>query len=247
MMDLSSLDPRTKLFTVLLISSLAVFVKDIYLLLIVLFLSIGTTIILKTNLMGLIKKVKRFLWVFVAIVILQSIFSRDGTVILELMNIKLITDIGLNRGIQTIIRFLIIISSAVIMTTSNSREIIQGLVQWKVPYELAFMVSVAIRFLPLLQEEVNDMMIAIQLRGVDLKKIPLMKRLKTYSYLIMPMVTSVLLKSQELSVAMEMRGFRAYPQRTSYKVLEFKKADYFTMVFSSFIFCIILLKYINIF
>ncbi len=243
MMKPQSIDPRTKLLIVLLISSLAVFIKDLGLLLLTLFLSIAVTLLLKANLMGVLKKIKTFLWVFIAIVVLQSIFTKDGTVILELFNIKFITDIGLTRGIQTILRFLIIITSAVIMTTSNSREIIQGLVQWKIPYELAFMVSVAIRFLPLIQEEVNDMMTAIQLRGVDIKRIPLMKRLKTYSYLLMPMITSVLLKSQELSVAMEMRAFRAFPQRTSYKNLELSKADYGYMLLSAIIFGIILLKY----
>ncbi|MBT9147882.1 MAG: Energy-coupling factor transporter transmembrane protein EcfT [Syntrophomonadaceae bacterium] len=243
MMKPQSIDPRTKLLIVLLISSLAVFIKDLGLLLLTLFLSIAVTLLLKANLMGVLKKIKTFLWVFIAIVVLQSIFTKDGTVILELFNIKFITDIGLTRGIQTILRFLIIIASAVIMTTSNSREIIQGLVQWKIPYELAFMVSVAIRFLPLIQEEVNDMMTAIQLRGVDIKRIPLMKRLKTYSYLLMPMITSVLLKSQELSVAMEMRAFRAFPQRTSYKNLELSKADYGYMLLSAIIFGIILLKY----
>jgi energy-coupling factor transport system permease protein len=246
MMEQVYLDPRTKLFVVMLISSLAVFVKDIYILLFVFCLTIGAAASLKIDLMGVVKKIKRLLYIFAAIVIIQSIFIKEGAVILQLMNITLITDIGLMRGIQTVLRFLIIISSAVIMTTSNSREIIQGLVQWKLPYELAFMVSVAVRFLPLLQEEVGDMMTAIQLRGIDLKKIPLIKRLKTYSYLLMPMISSVLLKSQELSVAMEMRAFRAFPHRTSYKVLRQKRVDYITMFISSAIFILILLKYINL-
>jgi len=160
--------------------------------------------------------------------------------------ISLITDMGLNRGIQTILRFLIIISSAAILTTSNSRDIIQGLIQWRVPFELAFMVSVAIRFLPLLREEVGDMFTAIQLRGVDLKKIPLVKRLRTYSYLLMPMISIVLLKSQDLSVAMEMRTFRAFPRRTSYKILRYNQADYLAIFSGAAIFLLIILTHIKL-
>jgi energy-coupling factor transport system permease protein len=221
-------------------------VRDLYLLAVVLCLSIGLTVLLKANLLAVTKNIKRLLGVFVAIVILQSAFTREGKVVLELINISLITETGLLRGAQTLLRFLIIISSAVILTTSNYREIIQGLVKWKVPYELAFMVSVAIRFLPLLREEVNDMMTAIQLRGIDLKKIPFVKRLKIYSFLFMPMISSVLLKSQDLSVAMEMRAFRAFPQRTSYRELCFKVADYLTISISLLIFGLILIKYIKL-
>ena len=118
---------------------------------------------------------------------------------------------------------LIVIAAAVVMTTANSRDIIQGLIQWKVPYELAFMVTIAIRFLPLLQEEATDTLTALQLRGVNLKKIPILKRLRTYSYLLMPLLTSVLIKARDLSVAMEMRAFRAYPQRTSLRELHFAR------------------------
>lgn len=234
------LDPRTKLFIVLSISSLAVFLRETYLMAVVLCLSVGVTKALKADLAAIIKNMRKLLGIFVAIVILQSIFNNEGTAILNIMDISLITDMGLRRGIQTILRFLIIISSAAILTTSNSREIIQGLIQWRVPFELAFMVSVAIRFLPLLREEVSDMFTAIQLRGVNLKRIPLYKRLKTYSYLLMPMISSVLLKSQDLSVAMEMRAFRAFPGRTSFRVLHFTQADYLIMVLSAISFLLMI-------
>ncbi len=46
----------------------------------------------------------------------------------------------------------------------------------------------------------------------------------------MPMITSVIIKSQELSIAVEMRGFRARPQRTSLRMLSLKTKDYLVMV-----------------
>lgn len=239
----TSLDPRTKLFMVLAISSLAVLLQDAYFLAVIWLYTLAILVLFKCDLSSMFYKMKRFIWVFVFMVFIQSIFTRDGESIVSLFNITLITDMGLRKGIQIVLRFLILISSALIVSTSNSREIIQALVMLKIPYELAFMVSVAIRFLPLLNEELTDITTAIQLRGVNLKDIPPLKRLKTYSYLLMPMISSVIIKSQELSVAMEMRAFRAYPRRTNYKLLVFKTVDYAYILVSLVFFASILLFY----
>jgi len=95
------------------------------------------------------------------------------------------------------------------------------------------MVTMAIRFLPLLRDEAVDMLTAIQLRGVNLKKIPLLRRLKMYSYLLAPLLISVLLKARDLSLAMEMRAFRAFPRRTSLRTLYLQPADYLVMAMAT--------------
>jgi energy-coupling factor transport system permease protein len=123
--------------------------------------------------------------------------------------------------------------SATILTTSNSREIVQGLVQWKCPYEIAFMVSIAIRFLPILKEEMLDVVIAIQLRGIELNKVKISKKVKIYKYILLPIVVNSILKAKELSSAMEMRAFRAYSTRTSYMVLKMSMTDYLIIALST--------------
>ncbi|MCR3922185.1 MAG: energy-coupling factor transporter transmembrane protein EcfT [Firmicutes bacterium] len=240
----TDLDPRAKLFFVLVISSLAVFLQNTFLLLLVFIVCLGAVAATGGSLGNMLKKFRKFFGIFIAVVLLQSIFTQQGQAILQLGDITLLTDFGLIRGMQTILRFLIIIASALVMTTSNSREIIQGLVQWKIPFEIAFMVSIAIRFLPLLREEATDMLTAIQLRGVNLKKIPLLKRIKMYSYLLLPLISSVMVKAQELSVAMEMRAFRAYPQRTSLRVLQLGRADYLVMVLCTLFFLTVMVLYL---
>jgi len=88
----------------------------------------------------------------------------------------------------------------------------------KVPYEIAFMVSIAVRFLPIFRNEMIDMVTALQLRGIDLKKLGYREKIKVYQYLLLPITTNSILMAKELATAMEMRGFRAYAQRTSYRV-----------------------------
>ncbi len=242
----SSLDPRAKLVMVLVVSSLAVFTRDVGILAFLFLLSLLASLWVGSDLGGLVKKTRRFFWIFIAMAVIQSVFVSGGTPLLSIGPLVLVTDVGLVRGIQIVLRFLIIVTSALVMTSSHSREIIQGLVQWRIPYELAFMVSVAIRFLPLLQEEMTDMLTAIQLRGVNLKKIPVPRRLKTYSYLLMPMIASVLMKSRDLSMAMEMRAFRAYPRRTSLRILILEPLDYAVMIGSGLVLAITVYWMLNV-
>lgn len=229
---LKGLDPRSKLVLVLCLSTLGVLIQDIRVLTAVLSVSMVLSVAAGSRLFALVKKFRRILWLFVAIAIIQSIFSPSGRVLVNLGGIKLITVGGLYKGVAMVLRMSIVMVSATIMATSNYREIVQGLVQWRIPYEIAFMVSVAIRFLPLLTEEIKNVVTAVQLRGIELDKIPVRQRLKVYSYLIMPVVSGAVIKSRELATAMETRAFRAYPKRTSYMLLTMQRADYAVIIIS---------------
>lgn len=231
------LDPRTKLIVVLCISTLGIVAKDIFDLLIVLTLSILVAKFFKVDIIRSFKKTKRLLYMLAIIAIIQSIFSSEGEAFLSIGNFTVLSTLGLEKGLQFIMRMMIIIFSATIITTSNSREIVQGFVQWGLPYDIAFMVALGIRFLPLLTEEIKDSLTAIQLRGIEINNIPIRERVSVYSYLFTPILAGVLLKAEKLSIAMEMRGFRAYDNRTSYLVLKMAKWDYL-IIFISIIFTI---------
>lgn len=239
---LKELDPRSKLVMVLCLSTLGVFIQDIKILAAVLFAVIVLSATAGSKLFMLVKKLRRILWLFVAIAVIQSIFAPSGKILLNLGGIKLITSGGLYKGVAMVLRMSIVMVSATIMATSNSREIVQGLVQWRIPYEIAFMVSVSIRFLPLLVDEIKNVVTAVQLRGIELDKIPARQRLKVYSYLIMPVVSGAVIKSRELATTMETRAFRAYPKRTSYMALTMQRIDY-VVIFTSLIISILTLTF----
>lgn len=230
-------DPRTKLITVLCISTLGIAIKDIDCLAIILILTIMIAKFFKVDLKRSFKKIKSLIYVLVAIAIVQSIFSSDGEVLLSIGSFTILSTIGLEKGLQFILRMMIIIFSATIITTSNSREIVQGFVQWGLPYDIAFMVALGIRFLPILTEEIKDSLTAIQLRGIEINNIPIKKRISVYSYIFTPILVGTILKAEKLSTAIEMRGFRAYDSRTSYLILKMSKWDYF-VIFISIIFTI---------
>jgi len=224
-------DPRTKLIMVFSFSTLAVFVIDIYLLLVVLLISIIVSNYFKED-WDFLKRAKKYITLLIGIVLIQSIFSPAGEILLSINKITILTTGGLAKGIRVILRMLIIIISATIMKGSLPREIIQALIQWKVPYEIAFMVSLSIRFIPILGEEAKDAFTAIQLRGIEIDKLSLGKRFKIYSYMFMPVLSGVIHRAKELSTSLEARAFRAYPDRTSYIKLELSKKDYLIMLAS---------------
>ncbi len=236
-------DPRTKLIMSLCLSSLGVIIQNAYILMMVLILSMMIASIFGSNLLSMFKRMHKMIGLVIMISIVQSIFLSSGKPLVSMGQVTLMTTGGLQKGIEFVLRMAIIIVSATIVTTSNSREMIQGLVQLKIPYEIAFMASIGIRFLPMLKEEVRDVMIAIQLRGIELEKIPLKTKIKIYSYLFMPIVASTIIKAQKLSIAMETRAFRAYPERTSYRVLKMSSLDHGVITLSLFLTTLLIMVY----
>lgn len=225
-------DPRTKLIIVMCISTIAVFIQNVFWMLFIFLLTLLLSVYFKSKFFDVIWKFKKFVSIFIFMIFIQSFFVSGGKEIIQIGNFTIISTLGIYNGISIVLRFMIIIVSASIMATSTSRDIVQGLYQWKIPYEITFMVSVAIRFLPMLKEEAQDMFTAIQLRGVELDKLSLKKKIKIYSYLLMPMISSVLGKAGELALAVEMRGLRSDHKRTSYKLLKLKYKEYIIMLVS---------------
>lgn len=231
-MKKSKLDPRSLLVIVLCLSTAVLVAQNIYFVLGIGAASFAIALAFKVDFVRLVKRFRRIVYLLLVISLVQSIFTLDTNVLIRVFSINLVTEKGLLMGVKTFVRMLVILTSASIMTTVNYRETVQGLVQWKVPYLLAFMVSVALRFLPIFAGELKDSLTALQLRGIDLKKIPFGKKLRVYVYLLTPVVMSVLKRAQTLSMAMEARAFGAYPSRVSYLVLKLKARDYIVQLTS---------------
>lgn len=225
------MDPRAKIVIVLCISTIGIFTKNILLLSITLIIACIICALLKAKIKGVIKKI---IWLFLMLTVIQSIFAPSGRTLLNIGSVELLTVGGLLKGVEIFLRMMIIIISAGIVTTSKPSDIIQGFVEWKMPYEIVFMISIAIRFLPMLTQEFKDAVIAIQLRGIELKKVPLRKKISIYTYIFSPVVANSIVKSRDLSVAMEMRAFRAYPKRTNYRQLKMNAYDY-SIIFISIV------------
>lgn len=236
----SNIDPRTKIIMVASFSTSGIIVNDPIWLILLLLLVILTSICVGGELKSLMFKLKKLYLLFIGIIIIQSLFTRSGNPVLQIGSISLLTDVGIWRGIHYLLRITIVMLSVSILMTSSERALLQGLITLGLPYELAYMVSIAIRFLPLLKEEMQDSLDAILLRGVNLKSMPISKRMKLYQYLLTPIILGTINKSKQLAISMECRGFRAYYHRTSLMKLQLKLLDYGLCLGAGGILCIYL-------
>lgn len=241
----AKLDPRTKLLIIACLSSSAVIMTHWAFLSGLFAVSILLLILFGVSPWGMIKKIKMLLYMMVFIAIMQSIFVPAGQALITIGSIQLVTAGGLILAGEFILRMLIIVASAGILSTSSSREIIQGMVQWKLPYEVAFMVAMGIRFLPVFADEFRSAMIAIELRGVDLKSLPFRQKIEVFASLFQPVVAGALIKSKAISMSIEMRGFRACPSRSSYLVLQCQGKDYGAMIGSLLFTAIVMVWYFS--
>lgn len=219
-------DPRTMLLIAACFSTMGVLIQQTLLLLCVFVCCVLFAMILRADLIILVKRLKGLLGLIVFVALMQSIFSGYGESVVSIGGVKVLTTGGLLMAANTLLRMGTVIASAAIFTLTTSRMMIQGLIQLKVPYEIAFMASVALRFLPVFSEEFRDTLTAIQLRGVNIKSIPLREKLKIYGSIIMPVTYGAVDRAQKLSYAMELRAFRAMPRRTSRITLKMRGADY---------------------
>ena len=236
------IDPRTRLLLVISLTSLAVIFNSIVSQSILLLSAVLFCIVFGRAGMKLFAKTKWLPGFFILIAVVQSVFNADDRVLLAVSGVKIFTVGGIELGVCFFCRMLVIIFSAGIIAAAGSRAMIQGLVALKLPYELAFMTTTALSFLPMIATDMRDSVTALQLRGVELGKLPYTRRLRVYGYLIIPVLEGIVIKARELSCAMEMRAFRAYNKRTSYVILSLTAKDYVIMALTltGFIACLVL-------
>ena len=229
MTEKASIDPRTRLVLVFSLTSAALVFNRISFLLPLLGLSILLSLLLGRGQLGLLKRLRWLLTVFVMIALLQSLFHSGGESLLQLGGVTIITKEGLLGGVCFLCRFSVIVTSSTILVASGMRRIIQGLIQLKLPYELAFMTMISLQFIPMLGREMSNSLVAIQLRGVEFKALAFRQKVQVFTYLFMPVIVGIIVKARELSTAMEMRAFRAYNKRTSYIRLRLHAWDFCIM------------------
>ena len=236
-------DPRVKLCAIITLTTLAIYFKDLRWMIFLSILTFGVSLYLNADFKSLIKRFKKFINLLITICIIQIIFVRTGSVLVHVGDFNIIFYDGLARGIASGLRFFIILCSAAIMANENTRRVISSLNKMHIPYSFSFMVMIALRFLPVFTQTFKNALISIQLRGIDLRKVKLGKKVKLYSYLLLPVVSDAIVKSQELAMALEARGFQAYPTRTFYLDLELSLWDKITIGFLIILFFVLLFFY----
>ncbi|MBP3784082.1 MAG: energy-coupling factor transporter transmembrane protein EcfT, partial [Butyrivibrio sp.] len=101
----------------------------------------------------------------------------------------------------------------------------------KVPvHEISMMMSIALRFIPILMEETDKIMKAQMARGADFESGSLMNRARSLIPLLVPLFVSAFRRANDLAMAMEARCYRGGEGRTKMKPLIYKRRDFIAYV-----------------
>ena len=176
--------------------------------------------------------------VLMLLTVIFNLFMTKGEVVLNFWKISISKE-GIDGAVKMAIRltFLILGSSLMTLTTTpNSltdglENLLNPLKKIKVPvHEIAMMMSIALRFIPILIEETDKIMKAQMARGADFESGSIIKRAKALVPLLVPLLISAFRRAGDLAMAMEARCYRGDIGRTRMKPLKYKKADFISYI-----------------
>ena len=208
------LDPRTKLFaTLLFIISVFSFDGIVGFIVMTAFL-FGVIALSKVSLSFMLRGLKAIM-ILLVIAGLFNLFLTPGQVLWSIWKIH-ITREGLRNAVLMTIRMVYLIMGSSVMTlTTTPNQLTDGLEKALKPlqkinvpvHEIAMMMSIALRFIPILIEETDKIMKAQMARGADFETGGLVKKAKNMVPLLVPLFVSAFRRANDLALAMEARCY----------------------------------------
>ncbi len=226
------LDPRVKL-TATLVFIVSMFLFKSFVGYVVAGIALFTVIRISKVPFRFMMKGLKAIWFLLIFTLVFNIFLVDGTVIFEWKFIK-VTREGLTTAAFMGFRlFFLIIGSSLMTLTTTPNQLTRGMetgLRWMkkihVPvHEISMMMSIALRFIPILMEETDRIMKAQQARGADFDEGRLRDRIKALVPVFVPLFVSAFRRANDLAMAMEARCYRGDEGRTSMKPLKYGKND----------------------
>lgn len=162
-----------------------------------------------------------------------NIFLTDGTPIFTLGPLKATWE-GLNLALFMGIRLIyLVIGSSILTLTTTPNQLTAGLEKGLgflkklgIPvHEIAMMMSIALRFIPILTEETDKIMKAQMARGADFESGNIIKKAKAMIPLLVPLFISAFRRAGDLAMAMEARCYHGGDGRTRLHPLRYERRD----------------------
>ena len=179
------------------------------------------------------KGMKPIIMLLLITVLFNLFLTRGGDVLFHAW-IFTITESGLRTAVFLAIRLIYLIAGSSLMTftttphalTDGLESILHPLNKIHVPvHEVAMMMSIALRFIPILLEETDKIMKAQIARGADLESGNIIQRAKSMIPILVPLFVSAFRRANDLAMAMESRCYRGGEGRTKMKPLKYHGRD----------------------
>ena len=162
-----------------------------------------------------------------------NLFLTPGTVIFRFWILRMTRE-GLRIALMMGFRLILLVLGSSLMTlTTTPNELTDGLEKGLgcfkrigAPiHEISMMMSIALRFIPILVEETDKIMKAQQARGADFESGNVVQRARAMVPILVPLFISAFRRANDLAMAMEARCYHGGEGRTKMKPLRYKAAD----------------------
>lgn len=181
----------------------------------------------------MLQSLKGILFLLLFTFILNMFFTQSGDVIFAVWKITLTTGGVLHALFMTLRLMLLVVGAGLLTYTTSPIELTDGLENLMSPlkvigfpaHEIAMMMSIALRFIPILAEETDKIMKAQSARGAVFDEGNIFKRAMAMVALLVPLLVSAFRRADELALAMEARCYHGGEGRTRLKELKFRRRD----------------------
>jgi energy-coupling factor transporter transmembrane protein EcfT len=191
------------------------------------------------NLRTIGQAIKPLLFFIVLIFLVHALFNEDEALVsIPFFGISL-SYAGLQQGFFVVWRFLCLIIAAVLLTLTTAPSQMIAAVKYflrplkllRVPIDdIAVMIMLALRLMPILLTEKGRMETAQKARGYNLRRSGFIIRIKAFLSLTLTVLTGVFRRADELALAMEARNYQR-GERTSLVELKLTSSDYLVLIF----------------
>lgn len=189
------------------------------------------------------RNIRSFFWLF-AFTFLIHLFFTQGRILYRLPWIRWeITEPGLRLGAFYTLRIalLIILANLLTLTTSpmeftdGIERLLNPLKRFRFPaHEIAMMISIALRFIPILMEEIDRIQKAQISRGARFDG-HLIRRIRGIIPIVVPLFVSTFRRANDLALAMDARCYRGGDNRTVFQILKMGRMDWMVLAASAII------------
>jgi energy-coupling factor transport system permease protein len=172
------------------------------------------------------------LWLSLLIIVINILINPEGnTVLFKLSSIPLISTLQITMeslffAATMSLRLLCMISAfALLSLLINPDILLQLALKLRFPLKSVLTTSIALRFIPVLFQDVQTLQDSIQTRGFSLQPKKMMDKIRYRSLLVMPLLSATLDRSIQTAEAMEARGFGSTQKISHYQAISLTWID----------------------
>ena len=233
------LDPRTKIILMIAYIVMLFLVRSLPVFLVPALYVVGTLLLAKIPVRYMVSSLKPVRWLLVIMFVLNLSLTSGETTLVEFWIIRITLE-SLRKALFITLRLLLLVAGTSLLTlTTSPIELTDGLERLMSPlsvlkfpaHEIAMMMTIALRFIPTLMEEVERIQKAQMSRGVDFSSGGLVSRLKNMIPILIPLFVSAFRRADELATAMESRCYHGSEGRTRLHQLKMQRNDFLAFAF----------------